>query len=181
MIQHVHWPRAMAVTLIVFLTVIQAPRSFAATDAPSVSKTIGVMQGFMPVATPTGPSFIYDTYPALYHLRNGRWVRTRIIHLGEAAQFVLRFRTLSPGWQKPSAHLRITRTWIGGQHHTLQFGWRHIYRIGMRRQVLPGGITRFSITAVFKSRKMLGGLRALFHVTNGVGAVEPGLLFTVTP
>jgi hypothetical protein len=38
---------AAAFTSIVFLTMLQAPSSLAASDAPSVSKTIGVMQGFM--------------------------------------------------------------------------------------------------------------------------------------
>jgi hypothetical protein len=47
MIQDGRWPRVAAVTLIVFLAMLQAPRSLAAPDAPSVSKTIGVMEGYM--------------------------------------------------------------------------------------------------------------------------------------
>jgi hypothetical protein len=133
------------------------------------------------VAPPVVPPFPLNFSTALYHRSNNVWVSTHVIRLGDKVEFVCLFRAKAPEWHNTSAHLRIVRSrGIGGQHHILQFGWRHIYRVGMRRQVLPDGYTRFSVTAVFRSSKMLGLLKALFHITSGVQAAEPGLDFTVT-
>ncbi len=114
-------------------------------------------------------------YPAVYRLTHGRWQPVVALEPGDLARFVLIFRWGAPGWQFPSASLRVRHL----AHNGMPYG-PALYALPMKRERRPNGYARFSVPIRLQS-KLAGQFLAAFDVSNGTGAAQVTLRFKVTP
>jgi hypothetical protein len=123
---------------------------------------------------PAPPAPRIDAYPALYRYQHTRWQRTAVLRPGDLARFTLLFRLASPGWQYPSAVLRVRRLSPRG----MEYG-PALYALQLRRERWSRGFTRFS-GALRIGTNGTGPFEAAFELSNGPGAVTIFLPFTIT-
>ncbi len=127
-----------------------------------------------------------DASPAVYAVRQGRWLRTTALTLGDEARFVLLFRAYnSPSspeaasrWADSSAilYVYVTRASRAGVRQGSV-----IYTVPLARHPLPTSDTRFSVTMRLQ-KPVAGQFLASFIVTNTMGGnAGASIPFTVTP
>lgn len=93
-------------------------------------------------AAPPAPR-IY-AHPAIYHLVDGYWQRTKVLHVGDRARFVLLFRMRNLNFS--SARLLLREGWRPSANGPV------VYQASMKRFHANNGFTRFERTLQVNAR-----------------------------